>query len=83
MILKDNRALNRTALGLGIFAILVILPTMFLGMYGAIKYAGVDTATFLGQALILDQSPYVGAFIIIGLIAAAISPPIHRFCPGI
>ena len=73
MILKDNRALNRTALGLGIFAILVILPTMFLGMYGAIKYAGVDTATFLGQALILDQSPYVGAFIIIGLIAAAIS----------
>ena len=32
MIMKDNKALNRTALGLGVFAILVILPTMFLGI---------------------------------------------------
>ena len=73
MILKDNKALNRTALGLSIFAILVILPTMFLGMYGAILYADADTPTFLSNALIKDQSAYVGAFIIIGLIAAAIS----------
>ena len=73
MILKDNKALNRTALGLGIFAILVILPTMFLGMYGAILYPDAPTSEFLTKALITDQSAYVGAFIIIGLIAAAIS----------
>ncbi len=73
MIMKDTKALFRTAIGLGSFAILVILPTVFIGMYGAIKYADASTAEFLGNTLITDQAPFLGAFVIIGLIAAAIS----------
>ena len=73
MIMKDTKALFRTAIGLGSFAILVILPTVFLGMYGAIKYADASTSEFLGNTLIRDQAPFLGAFVIIGLIAAAIS----------
>ena len=73
MIMKDQKALFRTAIGLGSFAILVILPTVFLGMYGAIQYPDASVSEFLGNTLIRDQAPYLGAFVIIGLIAAAIS----------
>lgn len=73
MIMKDTKALFRTAIGLGTFAILVILPTVFLGMYGAINYADATAPEFLGNTLIRDQAPFLGAFVIIGLIAAAIS----------
>ncbi len=73
IIMKDQKALFRTAIGLGTFAILVILPTVFLGMYGAIKYPDATTSEFLGNTLIHDQPGVLGAFVIIGLIAAAIS----------
>jgi len=73
IIMKDTKALFRTAIGLGSFAILVILPTVFLGMYGAIKYPDASTSEFLGNTLIQDQPGYLGAFVIIGLVAAAIS----------
>ncbi|NND04988.1 MAG: sodium:solute symporter family protein [Saprospiraceae bacterium] len=73
IIMKDTRALFRTAIGLGSFAILVILPTVFLGMYGAIKYPDATTPEFLGNTLIHDQPGVLGAFVIIGLVAAAIS----------
>lgn len=73
MIMKDQNALFRTAIGLGTFAILVILPTAFIGMYGAIKYPDASTSEFLGNTLIHDQPGFLGAFVIIGLIAAAIS----------
>ncbi len=73
IIMKDTKALFRTAIGLGSFAILVILPTVFLGMYGAIKYPDASTSEFLGKTLIHDQPGVLGAFVIIGLVAAAIS----------
>ncbi len=73
VIMKDHRALGRTAMGLGVFAILVILPTMFIGMYGAFNYGDATAPEFLGNALIKDQSGPVGALVLIGLIAAAIS----------
>lgn len=73
IIMKDEKSLFKTAIGLGSFAILVILPTVFIGMYGAIHYAESSTAEFLGQTLIGDQSHLIGALVIIGLVAAAIS----------
>ncbi len=73
IIMKDHKALFRTAIGLGTFAILVILPTAFLGMYGAIKYPDASVPDFLGNTLLHDQAGYLGAFVLIGLIAAAIS----------
>ncbi len=72
-IMKDTRSLFRMAIGLGVFAILVILPTLFIGMYGALFYANVPTAEFLENALVRDQPPVLAAIVIIGLIAAAIS----------
>ncbi|MEZ4776648.1 MAG: sodium:solute symporter family protein [Bacteroidia bacterium] len=73
LIMKDNRSLNRMAVGVGVFAMLVILPTLFVGMYGAVTYPDADTDTFLRNALIIDQPGFIAAFILIGLIAAAIS----------
>jgi SSS family solute:Na+ symporter len=73
IIMKSERSLFRTAIGLGTFAILVILPTVFLGMYGALYYPEASTSEFLGRTLIHDHPGFLGAFVIIGLIAAAIS----------
>lgn len=73
MIMKDQRALFRTAIGLGSFIILAFLPTIFIGLYGAIKYPGESTADFLANTLIHDHTHFLGAMVIIGLFAAAIS----------
>jgi len=73
MIMKDNKALYRMALGLGFFAILVILPTAFIGMYGAVNYADLTPPKFLTETLINDQTEMIAVLVTIGLIAAAIS----------
>ncbi|MEZ4827658.1 MAG: sodium:solute symporter family protein [Bacteroidia bacterium] len=73
LIMKDERSLNRMAVGVGIFAILVILPTLFVGLYGAVTYPDSTTDIFLSRALIGDQPGFIAAFVLIGLIAAAIS----------
>lgn len=72
-IMRDTKALYRMAVGLGFFAILIILPTVFLGMYGAILYSDASTADFLGNTLVNDQALILTALVMIGLIAAAIS----------
>ncbi|MCB0668330.1 MAG: sodium:solute symporter family protein [Saprospiraceae bacterium] len=73
IIMKSEKSLFRTAIGLGTFAILVILPTVFLGMYGALNYPEASTSEFLGRTLVHDQPGFLGAFVLIGLVAAAIS----------
>jgi SSS family solute:Na+ symporter len=73
IIMKNERSLFRTAIGLGTFAILVILPTLFIGMYGAINYPDASIPEFQARSLIHDQAGFLGAFMIIGLVAAAIS----------
>lgn len=73
MIMKSNQSLHRMAVGIGVFAILVILPTLFVGLYGAILYPELDTPAFLSRALITDQPSALAAIVIIGLFAAAIS----------
>ncbi len=73
IIMKSSSALRRMAIGLGIFAILVILPTMLMGMYGAVLYPDASTQEFIGQVLLYDQASGIAALGLIGLIAAAIS----------
>ncbi len=73
VILKDVRSLHRMAVGIGFFAILVILPTAFMGMYGAVLYPDASTSEFLHKTFIADQSHFIGAVVMIGLVAAAIS----------
>ncbi len=73
IIMKDTKSLYKLAVGLGFFAILIILPTLFMGMYGAAKYPDASTAEFLNRTFLEDQAPLIAAFVMIGLIAAAIS----------
>ncbi|MFY0651841.1 MAG: sodium:solute symporter family protein [Cyclobacteriaceae bacterium] len=73
VIMKNQSSMNRMAVAVGCFAILVILPTVAIGMFGAVKYADMNTADFLSQVLLFDQLGIVAAATMIGLIAAAIS----------
>jgi len=73
VIMKDVKSLHKMAVGIGFFAILVILPTAFMGMYGAVVYPDSSTSEFLNKTFIADQSNTIGAVVMIGLIAAAIS----------
>ena len=73
ILMRNNAALRKMAVGLGVFAILVILPTMFMGMYGAVLYPDASTQEFIGRVLLYDQAPAIAALGLIGLIAAAIS----------
>jgi len=61
------------AVGVGTFAILVILPTSFIGMYGAVRYTNASVPDFLSQALLFDQANVVAALANIGLFAAVLS----------
>ena len=73
VIMKNYNALKRMATAVGFFAMLVILPTIIIGMYGAIYYAEASTSEFLGGVLLREQHEMIAAFIIIGLFAAAMS----------
>lgn len=73
VIMKNSSALRKMAIGLGIVAILIILPTLFMGMYGAVLYPEASTQEFIGQVLLYDQASGVAALGLVGLIAAAIS----------
>lgn len=73
VIMRSSSALRKMAIGLGVVAILVILPTLFMGMYGAVVYPEATTQEFIGQVLLYDQASGIAALGLIGLIAAAIS----------
>ena len=71
--MKNLKAVHTMALAVGFFAVLVIFPTLLIGFYGALHYAGSSTADFVSSALIFDQIPPVGALAIVGLFAACLS----------
>ncbi len=73
VIVKDLASMKKMAYAVGFFAILVITPTIFIGMYGAVKYQDASTSDFLSQALLFDQAAPVAALAIVGLFAACLS----------
>ncbi|HEX7072240.1 MAG TPA: hypothetical protein VF190_15615, partial [Rhodothermales bacterium] len=73
VIMRSTTTLKRMAVGVGIFMILVIMPTIAIGMFGAVHHAGTSTPEFLTDVLFRRQSPPIGALVAIGLIAAAMS----------
>ena len=73
VVVKDLASMKKMAYAVGIFAILVIAPTIFIGMYGAVKYPGVPASEFLSKALLFDQAAPVAALAIVGLFAACLS----------
>lgn len=73
VIMKDNRALARMVILLGIFSFLLILATLPIGFYGAARYPDHSVGDFVAQVLVYDQAPIVAAVVVVGLVAAAIS----------
>ncbi len=73
VILKDLKSVHKMAYAVGIFAILVILPTAFIGLYGAVKYPEASTADFLSNSLLFDQAEPIAALAVVGLFAACLS----------
>ena len=73
VIMKDTRSMYRMAVAVGTFAMLVIFPTIIIGLYGAIRYPDASVADFLGQVLLHDQGGVIASAAIIGLFAAAMS----------
>ncbi len=73
IVMRNFRSLSRMAVSLGAFAILIIFSTVFIGMYGAVKYPDATTADFLSNALLFDQKDIVGALAMVGLFAACLS----------
>ena len=73
VIMRDMRTTHRMAVAVGLFALLLILMIIPIGMYGALKYPDAPTTEFLAKTIIYDQAPIVAAAVAIGLIAAAMS----------
>ncbi|MBR9997319.1 MAG: sodium:solute symporter family protein [Cyclobacteriaceae bacterium] len=73
MVMRSLGAMKRMSIGVGFFAMLVIFPTVIIGMYGAVNYTGVPTADFLSGVLIYEHPELLATLVMIGLIAAAIS----------
>jgi SSS family solute:Na+ symporter len=73
VVVKDLASMRKMAYAVGIFAIVVISATIFIGMYGAVKYPGTPTSEFLSRALLFDQAAPVAALAIVGLFAACLS----------
>ncbi len=73
VIMKDLTSMKRMSVMLGIFAVVLLLSIIPIGMYGAARYSDLSTTDFLAQVLIHDQLPFIAATVAIGLIAASIS----------
>jgi SSS family solute:Na+ symporter len=72
-IMRNTSQLKKMAAAVSVFAFLVILPTIAIGCYGAVKHSGASTAVFLANTLVNEQVPFIAAAAIVGLLAAAMS----------
>lgn len=73
VVMRSMKTMHMMAVAVGVFAILVIMPTIFIGMYGAEKYSAAGRDTFFANAFLYDQPGFVAALAVIGLIAAGLS----------
>lgn len=73
VIMRDQGAVKRMAVTVGVFSMFVILPTLAIGLYGAVAHPHAQTANFLAAVLLAEQTPAVAAMVAVGLIAAAMS----------
>jgi len=73
VVMKNLRAMKKMAYAVGIFAILVIMATIFIGMYGAVRYPAATAQEFWSKALLYDQLAPVAGLAMVGLFAACLS----------
>lgn len=72
-MMRDDRSMIEMTLGLSVFSLLIITPTIAIGMYGALNYPDLSAPEFLVRTLVTDQPEVIGAFAVVGLLAAAMS----------
>jgi SSS family solute:Na+ symporter len=72
-IVRDDNQFRLMALAIGVFAFSIIIPTLLVGLYGALNYADFEANEFLTSVLIGNQPTALAAIIIVGLLAAAMS----------
>ncbi|HET6568611.1 MAG TPA: sodium:solute symporter family protein [Rhodothermales bacterium] len=73
IIMRSTRTMKRMAVAIGCFVMLVLLPVVAIGMYGAVQYPEATTRDFLASVLLFDRPDVVAAVVVIGLLAAAMS----------
>ena len=73
MIIKSNQEFKKMCLWLGLFALIIITPTVFIGLYGSINYYDLKPNEFWTKVFIDDQSVLVGGLLMLGLLSAAMS----------
>ena len=73
VVMKDLKSMKTMAVAVGFFALVIILATVFIGMYGAVKYRGATAQEFWAGALLLDQAAPVAGLAVVGLFAACLS----------
>lgn len=75
VIIRNQKTMFHMAIGLGIFTLLVLVPTIIIGLYGSIKYPSPEVAkdTFVAQVLLREQPGFIAAMVLVGLLAAATS----------
>ena len=81
VVMKSMKSMHLMAVAVGAFAILVIMPTIFIGMYGA-SFLGEElaalpsaqqAAAFFRETFLFRQPAFVAALALVGLIAAGLS----------
>ncbi|MCG8308557.1 MAG: sodium:solute symporter family protein [Cytophagales bacterium] len=81
VVMKSMKSMHLMAVAVGAFAILVITPTIFIGMYGASflkdSLDGMSVAqqagSFFEEVFLYRQPGFVAALALVGLIAAGLS----------
>ncbi len=71
---RNARSVPLMALGVSFFALVMLVPTILIGLYGAATLdPAYSSSGFLARVLIDDRLPIIGALSIVGLVAAAMS----------
>ncbi len=81
VVMKSMKSMHLMAVAVGAFAILVITPTIFIGMYGASFLKGEladlpiaqQANAFFEETFLYRQPAFVAALALVGLIAAGLS----------
>ena len=73
VIMRSTVTMKRMAVAVGVFMMLIIMPTIAIGMFGAVHYPEASTSEFLVEVLLRRQPPILAATVAVGLIAAAMS----------
>ncbi|MDZ7723697.1 MAG: sodium:solute symporter family protein [candidate division KSB1 bacterium] len=73
VVMRNLKSLKTMTVAVGLFAVVIILATVFIGFYGAVQYPGASAQKFWANALLYDQLAPVAGLAVVGLFAACLS----------